>query len=169
LQALLIIMATGKYMGMDAHHPEFRAMFTREHLLESDWYRERLEIKQQRDIALWQRHVETLQHFLDDADYADEAERLGIYGRLDMAVKKLEAVEHPDYLKGLIGTLGADPLQPVRASIEENVIAWSKARLAREDDQDGIDEEKEAVSMRAYKAQSFIQRVKSRFKRVRLN
>ena len=42
-----MVMATGKYNGMDAHHPDFRAMFTRESLLASDWYRERLEIKQQ--------------------------------------------------------------------------------------------------------------------------
>ncbi len=49
LQALLLVMATGKYAGMDAHHPEFRAMFTRTSLLASDWYHERLEIKQQRD------------------------------------------------------------------------------------------------------------------------
>jgi hypothetical protein len=166
LQALLIIMATGKYMGMDVHDPEFRAMFTRENLLESDWYMERLEIKQQRDIALWQRHVDNLQHFLDDADYADEAERLGIPGRLEIAKQKLETVQQPDYMQGLVGTLGADPLQPVRASTGENVITWNKAKFAQ-DDEDGM--AKEAASMRAYKNQSFIQRVKSRFKRVRLN
>ena len=166
LQALLLIMATGKYMGMDAHNPEFRAMFTRENLLESDWYRERLEIKQQRDTALWERHVDTLQNFLDDADYADEAERLGIPGRLEFALRQLEAVKHPDYLTGLVGTLGADPLKPVRAGAEQNVIAWNKAKLARGDEEAGEDE---AASVRAYRNQSFIQRVKSRFKRVRLN
>jgi hypothetical protein len=166
LQALLVIMATGKYLGMDAHNPEFRALFTRENLLASDWYKERLEIKQQRDIAMWNRHVDTLKHFLDDADYADEAERLGIPARLDMAMKKLEMVTHPDYLKGLVGTLGADPLRPVRAGAGENVITWNKAKLSQVD-RDG--KVMEAASMRAYKTQSFIQRVKSRFKRVRLN
>ena len=159
-------MATGKYMGMNVHHPEFRSMFTRENLLESDWYRERLEIKQQRDVALWHRHVDTLQHFLDDADYADEAERLGIPGRLEVAMQKLETVKHPDYLKGLVGTLGADPLKPVRAGAEQNVIAWNKAKLAR-GDEEGMAEA--ATSLHPYKNKSFIQRVKSRFKRVRLN
>ena len=166
LQALLIIMATGKYMGMDVHDPEFRAMFTRKHLLASDWYRERLEIKQQRDIALWQRHADTLQHFLEDADYADEAERLGIPGRIEMAMQKLEMVGTPEYLEDLVGTLGADPLQPVRASAEDNVIIWNKAKFT-EDDGEGI--QPEDAPLRAYKNQSFIQRVKSRFKRVRLN
>ena len=50
LQALLYIMANGEHEGLKAHHPEFRAMFTRERLLESDWYQERLQIKQLRDI-----------------------------------------------------------------------------------------------------------------------
>jgi len=166
LQALLIIMATGKYMGMDVHDPEFRAMFTRENLLASDWYQERLEIKQQRDVALWQRHVDTLQNFLDDADYADEAERLGIPARLEVALQKLETVKQRDYLQSLIGTLGADPLKPVRAGAEQNVIAWNKAKLA----QGNEEEMAEAVaSLQPYRNPSFIQRVKSRFKRVRLN
>ncbi|MDX2457600.1 MAG: hypothetical protein QNL87_08845, partial [Gammaproteobacteria bacterium] len=108
----------------------------------------------------------TLQYFLDDADYADEAERLAIPGRLEMALQKLETAKHPDYLKGLVGTLGADPLKPVRAVVEQNVIAWNKAKLAR-GDEEGM---AEAVgSLHSYKAQTFIQRVKSRFKRVRLN
>jgi len=166
LQALLLIMATGKYMGMDAHDPGFRALFTRENLLDSDWYRERLEVKQQRDVLLWERHVDTLQNFLDDADYADEAERLGIPGRLEIAVSKLEAVKHPDYLQGLIGTLGADPLRPARAGAEQNVVTWNRAKLNRADEEGAM---AESASVRAYRNQSFIQRVKSRFKRVRLN
>lgn len=42
LKALLHIMATGEYEGMDVHDPKIRAMFTRDYLLNSDWYRERL-------------------------------------------------------------------------------------------------------------------------------
>ncbi len=166
LQALLIIMATGKYLGMSVHHAEFRALFTRDNLLASDWYKERLEIKQQRDIAMWTRHVDTLNQFLDDADYADEARRLGIPARLNVAVQKLEMVSHPDYLNELVGTLGADPLRPVRAATGENVITWNKAKLSKMDADGKV---MEAASMRAYKTQSFIQRVKSRFKRIRLN
>jgi hypothetical protein len=40
IKALLHIMARGHYNGKDAHHPEIRALFTREALLGSDWYRE---------------------------------------------------------------------------------------------------------------------------------
>ena len=136
-------MATGKYSGMDVHHPEIRAMFTRKHLLESDWYQERLEVKQQRDIALWQRHVDSLQQFLEDADYSDdpciviahpvfEAERLGIRARLEAALQKLELVRQPEYLSSLVGTLGADPLQPPRVMAEANIINWGRARLSPE-------------------------------------
>ncbi|HEX3274494.1 MAG TPA: hypothetical protein VHR43_06535, partial [Gemmatimonadales bacterium] len=60
LQALLHIMAYGGYQGKDAQHPEIRALFTREALLASEWYHERLAVKQQRDILLWERHTRSL-------------------------------------------------------------------------------------------------------------
>ena len=130
LQALLMIMATGSYSGMDIHHPDIRAMFTRESLLASDWYQERLEIKQHRDIEMWKRHVKHLQQFLDDKDYEDEAQRLGMPQRLETARQKLAAVQQEDYLKSLVGTLGADPLTAARAHAEEPVVIWGKASLS---------------------------------------
>ncbi len=78
LKALLHIMAHGQFEGKDANHPEVRALFTREALLASDWYHERLAVKQQRDMALWERHVRSLTEFLARAGHRDEAERLGI-------------------------------------------------------------------------------------------
>ena len=63
LRALLEIMAHGSYQRKGVDDPEIRAMFTREALLASDWYRERLRVKQQRDVALWQRHVHALEEF----------------------------------------------------------------------------------------------------------
>lgn len=82
LQALLHIMATGSFQGRDVHDPEIRAMFGREALLASDWYRERLEVKQERDIALWQRHVQNLELFLERNGHVAEAERMRIDERL---------------------------------------------------------------------------------------
>jgi hypothetical protein len=52
LCALLHIMAHGHYEGRGLGDPEIRAMFSREALLASDWYHERLRTKQQRDMAL---------------------------------------------------------------------------------------------------------------------
>jgi hypothetical protein len=64
-------------------------MFTRESLLESDWYKERLCVKQKRDIALWTRHVEAT--------------------GTEAASKRLAQVSSANYLEELAGTIGADP------------------------------------------------------------
>ncbi len=167
LQALLMIMATGSYSGMDIHHPDIRAMFSCENLLASDWYQERLEIKQRRDIEMWKRHVKNLQQFLDDKDYGDEAQRLGMPQRLETARQKLAAVQEADYLKSLVGTLGADPLMAARAHVEESVVIWDKASLSP-----GINKNmglQGAESLSVYEVPSLLQRVKSKLKRARLN
>jgi hypothetical protein len=114
LHALLHIMATGDYRGMDAKHPDIRYLFSREYLLQSDWYRQRLETKQQRDIALWCRHVQNLQQFLSLPSHADEAHTLAIVERLKAAQAALDRVQQAAYLNGLVGTIGADPLQAPR-------------------------------------------------------
>ncbi|HEX7487919.1 MAG TPA: hypothetical protein VF341_03390, partial [Anaeromyxobacteraceae bacterium] len=57
LRALLHVMAHGHFDGMGVEDPRLRALFTREATVQSDWYRERLRVKQRRDVALWQRHL----------------------------------------------------------------------------------------------------------------
>jgi hypothetical protein len=111
LKALLTIMAEGEFEGKDVHHPEIRAMFKREALLSSDWYKKRLQVKQQRDIRLWQRHIDYLNGFLDRKSHADVLDRLNITTKLKMAEKKLTQVSDQKYLAELVGTLGADALQ----------------------------------------------------------
>lgn len=129
LKALLHIMASGEYEGMNAHSPEFRQMFTYDYLVSSAWYRERLEVKQERDIALWTRHVNYLSRFIDDTDYADVAERLDIADRYARARQRLEMVSSQAYLLDLVGTLGADPLRPARTS-DSKIVNWTKAKLS---------------------------------------
>jgi hypothetical protein len=109
LRALLHIMASGSFEGKDAQHPDVRAMFTRENLLASKWYRQRLAAKQQVDIALWKRHVKYLDEFLARPTHCDEAERLQIKQRRDAASAELARVSAPAYLESLVGTIGADP------------------------------------------------------------
>jgi hypothetical protein len=165
LKALLYIMANGEYEGMDAHNPDFRAMFTREYLLKSDWYHERLQIKQARDIALWTRHVNSLMLFLDDVDYADEASRLGISDRFVAASEKLEQVRSEEYLKGLVGTLGADPLKPAMESAQQ-IVNWSKAKLSiASNNEDASDSE----AVQVLKIPSLMERFKTKLKRARSN
>lgn len=133
LRTLLHIMAYGSYQGKDASHPEIRSLFTREALLNSDWYHERLGVKQQRDVALWERHVRGLNEFLARAGHRDEAERLGIAGRLEHARGELERVSAPAYLASLVGTIGADPIhRPLEGRPEREPKAGSDRRgLAR--------------------------------------
>jgi hypothetical protein len=110
LKALLHIMAYGHYEGKDAAHPDIRGLFTREALLASDWYGERLAVKQKRDVALWERHLRSLTEFLSRAGHREEAERLGIPARLERARAELERVSAPEYRSSLVGTIGADPI-----------------------------------------------------------
>jgi hypothetical protein len=110
LKALLEIMARGSWNGKGVEHPDVRNLFTREHLLGSDWYQERLKAKQAVDKKLYENHVAYLQRFLKRATHADEAARLGIADRLQSAQAQLRRVQSPEYLTKIAGTLGAQPI-----------------------------------------------------------
>ena len=95
IHALLHIMAHGSFKGVTEQDETFRALFTRENLLASDWYKERLETKQAVDIALWARHAKAVD---------------GVSNVLKKTVDTHAAhVASPAYLTELIGTIGADP------------------------------------------------------------
>lgn len=130
LRAVLHCMAYGNYNGKTIHDPEIRSMFTREYLLESNWYKARLAKKQNRDIALWQRNVDNLQSFLDRPGYSLEAERLKIVEKLSDAKAMLARVQNPSYLVELEGTLGADPIHDgysmVESVVPTDVVSASK-------------------------------------------
>ena len=111
LKALITIMALGEYEGKDVHHADIRAMFTRDGMMSSQWYNKRLQVKQQRDMALWQRHIAYLTDFLERESHADEAGRLKISEQLNIANDKLQQVSQAEYLQELVGTLGADPME----------------------------------------------------------
>ena len=87
-------MAHGSYQGFGVDAPEIRGLFSREAMLQSDWYRERLAVKQERDVALWTRHVSSLEAARVDSEVA----------RFELA-----RVSAPAYLRELEGTIGADP------------------------------------------------------------
>ena len=114
LSALLHLMRDRSWHGGDASAPEFRALFTRDAVLASDWYRARLEAQQRGDIAKREGHVEYLRRFLSRQNYADVAVRFGIRERLEIAESALAKALAPDYPAKLVGTLGVDPtLVPV--------------------------------------------------------
>lgn len=120
LRAVLHCMAYGQYNGKPISDPEIRAMFTRESLLKSKWYRARLLKKQAHDISLWQKHVEYLIAFLERPGYEKEAGRLNIAGRVEDAKKELAYVSSPEYVEKLVGTIGADPMHDGYVLVERD-------------------------------------------------
>ena len=110
LKALLHIMVYGEYKGMTLLSDEFRAMFTRENMMESDWYKERLRNKHVNDIALWQKHQNYLLNFLNRATNLDEEKQQEIKDKLQIVSEQLAFVRSQEYYNMLVGTIGKDNL-----------------------------------------------------------
>lgn len=108
LQAVLYIMAEGKYEGKTIDDPSIREMFTLEYLLQSDWYKERLKIKQQRDAALWQMNKMYLEQKMDETNETDTELWAELQDQMENAEQMLKWVNSDSYLERLQGTLGAD-------------------------------------------------------------
>jgi hypothetical protein len=109
IKALLYIMAEGSYHGKNANHPEIRRLFTRKCLLTSDWYQQRLALKQQLDVQLGHKHVDYLRHRLNIVTEPDE--KTNLEKQIVTAKDKLQFLESADYLSSLQGTIGADWLR----------------------------------------------------------
>lgn len=107
LKALIHIMANGDYEGKTVNDPAIRAMFSREYLLQSDWYQERLKIKQQRDCKLWQQHRDYILLRISETEPADPFHQ-ELANKLESTEQMFAKVAHPSYLDSLQGTLGAD-------------------------------------------------------------
>jgi len=105
LKALLHVMAYGQYEGLGVEHPRFRALFTREAVLQSSWYHERLVTKQARDVALWTRHSEALER----AAALQHQWPNDLNARRALVARELARVSSERYLDELVGTIGADP------------------------------------------------------------
>lgn len=108
LKALLHILAHGSYQGLGIDAPEFRALFERETMLASEWYQERLRVKQERDIALWQRHASALEAFRSGPANVTGA-CIDLEQRSELVRRELARISSPAYLGELDGTIGADP------------------------------------------------------------
>ncbi len=109
LRALLHIMAYGSFEGRDERDPDIRALFTRENLLASDWYRERLEARRERERSLWQRHVACVTAALTRRDQIGGATRATLEQRLARAQAELDRISADGYVDTLVGTIGTDP------------------------------------------------------------
>jgi hypothetical protein len=106
VKALLHIMAFGQYEEMRTNDPALRRLFTRESLLESAWYADRLRGKQSIDIALWTRHRNAVGTFLESGA---PTSAIDVRARLAETHEQLARVSSARYLVELTGTIGADP------------------------------------------------------------
>ncbi|NBC83637.1 MAG: hypothetical protein GVY19_09665 [Bacteroidetes bacterium] len=110
LKVLLHIMAYGEYEGKTIDNPELRKLFERDYVINSDWYKERLLLKQQKDIQFYKRQIEYLENFIADPHNQSLLNSLNMDERLARSTEMLKNVESEAYLESLSGTIGADPL-----------------------------------------------------------
>lgn len=110
LKILLHIMAYGHFEKKSINDKELRKHFDREYVVKSDWYKERLILKQKRDIEYYSNQVEYLNSFMKETDNINLAEEMNIKSKIDKVEKILKEVSSESYIKSLIGTIGLDPL-----------------------------------------------------------
>ncbi len=110
LKILLHIMAYGEYEDKEISDPELRKYFDREYVVNSEWYKERLLLKQSRDVKFHESQIAYLEKFKANPDNAALIEKLDINGKLTKAKELLGYTKSGAYLSDLNGTIGLDPL-----------------------------------------------------------
>ena len=110
LKILLHIMAYGNYKGKYLNDPELRKHFERDVVLQSDWYNDRLKLKQTKDSDFLKKEIQYLEDFMANPNNHILMEEMQIKHQINQANMKLKSVRSEKYLKDLAGTIGADPL-----------------------------------------------------------
>jgi len=106
LKKLILIMANGgEHEGVTLDSPEFRNMFTEEYVLSSQWYKDRLDLKQKQEIAYYYTQIANLKKYMEKnpKSLSDELPK-----RLEEMVKFVKYVDSSQYRDDLIGTIGCD-------------------------------------------------------------
>jgi phosphoenolpyruvate carboxykinase (diphosphate) len=109
LQAVLSVMAKGSWDGKLLSDPEVRKLFTYESMINSRWYRSRLEAKKAVDKRLWAQHLAYLRRFTDETGNGNITQRIDLGARLQQAIGRLKYLETDAYWQRIQGTIGADP------------------------------------------------------------
>lgn len=110
LKILLHIMAYGNYEGKDISNPELRHYFELDYIVNSDWYKERLKLKQKKDVRFYDAQITYLETFIANSDNADLVAEMKIEDRLNAVKQLYNEAKSETYLNSLVGTIGADPL-----------------------------------------------------------
>lgn len=107
IRALLEIMVNGVCSeGWTLDDPELREMFTRESVLASDWYAERIDAKQAEAVRRAERGIAHLEQFMADPRNASACEEVDVQARLDQVRKFHDRAVTAEYRQQLVGTLG---------------------------------------------------------------
>ncbi|EFS69989.1 hypothetical protein HMPREF9616_00146 [Cutibacterium acnes HL007PA1] len=107
IPALLEIMVNGVCSeGWTLDDPELREMFTRESVLASDWYAERIDAKQAEAVRRAERGIAHLEQFMADPRNASACEEIDVQARLDQVRKFHDRAVTAEYRQQLVGTLG---------------------------------------------------------------
>lgn len=107
IRALLEIMVNGVCSeGWTLDDPELREMFTRESVLASDWYAERIDAKQAEAVRRAERGIAHLEQFMADLRNASACEEIDVQARLDQVRKFHDRAVTAEYRQQLVGTLG---------------------------------------------------------------
>ena len=111
LKAVLEVMANGVTAeGKKITDPEVRELFTYDYVINSDWYKNRLTVKQEREVALLESQIAYLNDYIADPNKQIEADKLELSSKLAVMTERLAFVKSDAYIASINGTLGADPL-----------------------------------------------------------
>jgi hypothetical protein len=111
LRALLEIMADGSSAeGWTLDSPEFRSLFTREAVLASSWYAERLAATQAAASARASAGLAAIEKFVGTPGNEEPTARLGMPARVAAARAEAERLAGPEFAEQLVGTAGSTPL-----------------------------------------------------------
>jgi len=104
IRALLEIMVNGVCSeGWTLDDPELREMFTRESVLASDWYAERIDAKQAEAVRRAERGIAHLEQFMADPRNASACEEIDVQARLDQVRKFHDRAVTAEYRPLLVG------------------------------------------------------------------
>jgi len=105
LKALIYIMATGSYNGMTRTSKEFREMFTYENVVNSEWYKERLVMRQKVELKHLRKELDYLKKFKEEKPSMLVKK---VNKNIDEVEKEIKYVASDDYINDIFGSLGTD-------------------------------------------------------------
>jgi hypothetical protein len=110
LKAILYVMAKGSYEGKSIHDPELRALFDRDYVVHSDWYKARLEAYREREESYMASSVKKLRAYLAESAEAGSVAARRARTELERAEERLALLSKKSYVDLIEGSIGLDPL-----------------------------------------------------------